>query len=272
MHCQPTVCSHRTSICPETTSVSTYCIQPQGARYISKQRVDLHVVSIHCIQIYPCLLPLPHTNSTIRVGKVFPETYPKAFSVYCLCRSTIPFPNTVIPFDTLESTFWSSIKLSSNMAQWSHYLTTTIASRSSCSLAWSSAQTFLTVVKSDPIARTDNSITGLDFTVCIWLRDFKQTQLRQSLVVYLLWMFMNPLNICWPFGIIQWPAFQWFLVQWSHCSWCSFIPFTCWMLPAISTVFYWDISVQSDQPVGTHSKFQPAYLLAFSLFFSPLTI
>ena len=73
-------------------ALSTYCMQPQDihmswdnlsfnllhtttrrARYISKQRADLHVVSIHCIQIYPCLLPLPHPNSTIRVGKVFPE-------------------------------------------------------------------------------------------------------------------------------------------------------------------------------------------------------
>ena len=121
-----------------------------------------------------------------------------------MCRTTVPFPNTVIPFDTLVSTFWSSIKLSSNMALWSHHLTTTIASRSSCSLAWSSAQTLLTVVKSDPIARTDHTITGLNFTVCIWLRDFKQTQLRQSLVVYLLWMFTNPLNICWPFGTHHW--------------------------------------------------------------------
>ena len=73
-------------------ALSTYCMQPQDihmsgdnlsfnllhtttrhACYISITRADLHVVSVHCIQIYPCLLSLPHPNKTTRVVKVFPE-------------------------------------------------------------------------------------------------------------------------------------------------------------------------------------------------------
>ena len=73
-------------------ALSTYCVQPQDihmsgdnlsfnllhtttrhACYISIRRADLHVVSVHCIQIYPCLLSVPHPNKTTRVVKVFPE-------------------------------------------------------------------------------------------------------------------------------------------------------------------------------------------------------
>ena len=42
-----------------------------------------------------------------------------------------------------------------------------------------------------------------------------------------------------------------------------------WQFPLC---FIWDISVQSDEPVGTHNKFQPSCLLSLSLFFSPLTV